>query len=125
MATNRIKPPTVPPINVHVKKSVNKENKILYKQSNTHTCIYHVTNFNKKNNSYSYSIHFKHYGLWNILTTTVFVGHMKNSRVEYLFKVKVGWIIQSLLSIFVFVCVCFCMITQKEIHLGTQNWNTL
>ena len=23
------------------------------------------------------------------------------------------------------VCVCFCTITQKEIDLGTQNWNTL
>ena len=23
------------------------------------------------------------------------------------------------------VCVCFCTITQKEIDLGTRNWNTL
>ena len=27
--------------------------------------------------------------------------------------------------VFARVCVCFCTITQKEIDLGTQNWNTL
>ena len=27
-------------------------------------------------------------------------------------------------SVFVCVCVCFCTITQKEINLGTRNWNT-
>ena len=32
--------------------------------------------------------------------------------------------IVAFLCVSVFVCV-FCMITQKEIDLGTQNWNTL
>ena len=27
--------------------------------------------------------------------------------------------------VFVRVCVCYCTITQKEIYLGTRNWNTL
>ena len=29
------------------------------------------------------------------------------------------------LCVCVCVCVCVCTITQKEIHLGTRNWNTL
>ena len=30
-----------------------------------------------------------------------------------------------LVRVSVCVCVCFCTITQKEIDLGTRNWNTL
>ena len=34
-------------------------------------------------------------------------------------------IVYSLESVCVFVCVCFCTITQEEIDLGTRNRNTL
>ena len=40
----------------------------------------------------------------------------------------IGYSLESLcvcVFVCVCVCVCFCTITQKEIDLGTRNWNTL
>ena len=42
--------------------------------------------------------------------------------VAFLENALIGY---SLESVCVFVCVCFCTITQKEIDLGTRNRNTL
>ena len=42
--------------------------------------------------------------------------------VAFLENATIGY---SLESVCVCVCVCVCTITQKEIDLGTRNWNTL
>ena len=34
-------------------------------------------------------------------------------------------LVRVCVCVFVCVCVCFCTITQKEIDLGTRNWNIL
>ena len=46
--------------------------------------------------------------------------------VAFLENATIGYSLESLcVCVCVCVCVCFCTITQKEIDLGTQNWNTL
>ena len=50
--------------------------------------------------------------------------------VAFLENATIGYSLESLcvcvcVCVRVCVCVCFCTMTQKEIDLGTRNWNTL
>ena len=45
--------------------------------------------------------------------------------VAFLEKRNYRVLVRVSVCVCVCVCVCFCTITQKEIDLGTRNWNTL
>ena len=56
---------------------------------------------------------------WPTLCLSVFI-------VAFLENATIGYSLESVcVCVRVCVCVCFCTITQKEIDLGTRNWNTL
>ena len=50
--------------------------------------------------------------------TIVFFENLFLVTVAFQENATIGYSLES-------VCVCFCTITQKEIDLGTRNWNTL
>ena len=53
------------------------------------------------------------------------VFHISSTVLHVFVNTTIGFSESVCVFVCVCVCVCFCTITQKEIDLGTQNWNTL
>ena len=65
----------------------------------------------------------------NIMNVFIFIVAFLENATNVLVRVCVRVCVCVCVCVCLYVCVCvyvcFCTITQKEIDLGTRNWNTL